>query len=139
MTYAEFQLAICLTNMPLPLQLLWIVLRIRKEWRHMEHDLPVAKCLVQWVDARLAKLRVQTSTVPNHKRNNNNKVPISKGKRDKIKKKANHLNIFVWNLSEAYESNRFVYKLEGTRIIKEKGYKGMMIVGNTNSVGLLNL
>jgi hypothetical protein len=34
----------------------------------MEHDLPVAKCLVQRVDARLAKLRVQTSTVPNHQR-----------------------------------------------------------------------
>lgn len=50
--------------MPLPLQLLRIVLRIREEGRHVEHDLAVAKRLVQRVDARLTKLRVQTSAVP---------------------------------------------------------------------------
>ncbi len=50
----------------------------------MEHDLPVAKCLVQRVDARLAELRVQTPTVPNHKRiNNKNTVSTEENKKTK--------------------------------------------------------
>lgn len=127
MTCAEFQSAICLTNMPLPLQLLGIVLRIRKERRHMEHDLPVAKCLVQRVDARLAKLRVQTPTVPNHKRINN-KNTVSTDEKKILKQKKKPLEHFFLNLLEADEyAHRFVYKLQGM----SKKANGMMMVAVT--------
>ena len=36
----------------------------------MEHDFAVAERLVQRLDARLAKLRVQTSAIPGRKRGN---------------------------------------------------------------------
>ena len=62
--------AVELTDVPLPLQLLGIILRIREKRRHMEHDFAVAERLVQRLDARLAKLRVQTSAIPGRKRGN---------------------------------------------------------------------
>ena len=57
------------TDMTLPLQLLGVVVRVGQQGSHVEHDLAIAKRLVQRLLARLTKLSVQTTSVPVASRN----------------------------------------------------------------------
>ncbi len=49
--------------MPLPLQLLRIILSVGKKRCNVEHDLSVPERIVQRLAPRLPKLRVQSTTV----------------------------------------------------------------------------
>ena len=51
------------TDVTLPLQLLRIVLRVRKQRRHVEHDFPVTERVVNRLDSRLSELCVQSSSI----------------------------------------------------------------------------
>jgi len=47
-----------LTDMSFPLQLLWIVIGVRKQRRYMEYDFPVFEHLINGFVTGLTKLRV---------------------------------------------------------------------------------